>query len=237
MLRRAAQFIATSMSKTAGCAYGLVSGFLLGCPAFITNAFAQIHERVRRRPWAEQLSLGPFLVVVSSIVVLPAAILIAPIYGACRGAQLGFQLGLPRSFLGVPKELFTFDARTNDKEGDRNILFNYRKFNIANSLLTRGKSHLESSRYDLAIVDFSEAIKFNPNQELYIQRGIAYFNEEKPKKAVADFDQARKFGKLSSSVHYFYSEAHSKLASKKHEKANQLDSENVILLDKPGRVG
>ncbi len=61
----------------------------------------------------------------------------------------------------------------------------------ANDYNERGMTHSERDQWDLAIVDFSEAIKLDPSESTYyFNRGSAYGSAGKFEESIADFNKA-----------------------------------------------
>ncbi len=76
-----------------------------------------------------------------AIVFTPLALLGGLIYGPIRGAILGSRLGSKKSFFGVPKELFTYDANLSDTHvkqiPEKKLWFNsYRTFHARGVFVT-----------------------------------------------------------------------------------------------------
>jgi tetratricopeptide (TPR) repeat protein len=68
---------------------------------------------------------------------------------------------------------------------------NYSGHNLATAFLNRGVGHHRKNEYDLAIADYNQSIRLNPNNAAtYYNRGHAYFRKENYDLAIADFSQA-----------------------------------------------
>jgi len=65
----------------------------------------------------------------------------------------------------------------------------------------RGSIHMELKNYDLAIEDYSQAIRYDSDPKyirLYVERGDAYFAAGKYAEALADYEQAKKLSKSTT---------------------------------------
>jgi tetratricopeptide (TPR) repeat protein len=58
------------------------------------------------------------------------------------------------------------------------------------ALMWRGNIYAWSNKQDLAITDYTEAIKLHPHKEGYYNRGAAYGAQGKPDLAIADYTKA-----------------------------------------------
>lgn len=62
---------------------------------------------------------------------------------------------------------------------------------LAGAYYNRGSAYAAKGQYDVAIADFDQAIRLNPNYvPAYYNRGVAYAEKRQYDSAIADFDQA-----------------------------------------------
>jgi uncharacterized protein (TIGR02145 family) len=59
----------------------------------------------------------------------------------------------------------------------------------AEQAIERGNKALDNGKFDEAIAGFNEAIKLNPNSDIYFKRGNAYYDKKDYDKAVADYTE------------------------------------------------
>jgi tetratricopeptide (TPR) repeat protein len=75
---------------------------------------------------------------------------------------------------------------------------------LAKAFTYRGFSYLKKNRYELAIEDFNQAIRLNPdNAWALANRGNAYFNLRQPERALEDYDQALKLNPVGYATLFY----------------------------------
>ena len=78
--------------------------------------------------------------------------------------------------------------------------------------LYRGMLNLDIGEISESLVDFSDAIAFNPDRnEAFIYRGNAYQLMEKPQSAIIDLDMALSLGSTNVSIYFFRGQSFLKL--------------------------
>jgi tetratricopeptide (TPR) repeat protein len=108
-------------------------------------------------------------------------------------------------------------------------LTNEKNLDSASAYSNRGDAYTSKGEYDLAIADFSQAIKLNPNDAYaYNNRGFAYAKKGDYDRALADCDQA-----LKLNPNYANAYAARGLAYKGKKQINQAiqDFEKALALD------
>lgn len=207
--------IMQAVSKVSGGVIGLTTGLALGPFAAIGNYFAWINSR-RFRDVEEAVVIAPLLIM-TGLMYLPFAVVGGLIYGAIRGAYLGVKLGLQKSFLGVPKELFTYDARHNSRTEDRAILLSYRKFDVEKSktFVFKAEEYYAKDK-SKALKYLTHAIRLNKHEvdlyvgpikirdqaNLYFERAQIYAERKQHDLVIQDCNAAIRLNSKRAEVYY-----------------------------------
>jgi tetratricopeptide (TPR) repeat protein len=114
--------------------------------------------------------------------------------------------------------------------------------NQADKAFERGLEAVRTHNYDLAIGEFSEAIRLKPDfEEAYYNRGHAYSDKGDYDKAIADFSEAIRLDPEDASIYNIRGDAYSKKgqngrAIADFDKAIHLNPENASAYDRRGHV-
>jgi tetratricopeptide (TPR) repeat protein len=114
--------------------------------------------------------------------------------------------------------------------------------NLPIALVNRGSAYNNVGQWDMAIADYSTAIKINPKNILpYINRGVVFYNIKEMDKAITDFSKAIEIDPQYTAAYYNLGNTYKSLgkwenALTDYSKAIECDPENSAVYSNRGIV-